>query len=51
MNLIVFFQGAGWFYGVVTSVQEEENVFQVRFEGGNKPSVTITVEELDRLCE
>ena len=46
-----FFQGAGWFYGVVTAVQEEEDVCQVRFDGGNEPSATIIVEYLDRLWE
>ena len=45
-----FFQGAGWFYVVVIAVQEEEYVCQVRFGGGNDPSFTIKVEELDRLC-
>ena len=46
-----FFQGADWFYGVVTAFQEEEDVRQVRFDGGKDPSDTITVEELDRICE
>ena len=36
-----FFQGAGWFYGIVITVQEEEDVLQVRFDGGNEPSATI----------
>ena len=45
-----FFQGAGWFYGVVTAVQEEEDVCKVRFGGGNESSDTITVEDIDRLC-
>ena len=49
MNLIVFFQGAGWFYGVVEAVQEEEDVCQVRFDGGKKPSVTKEIEELGRI--
>ena len=35
----------------MAAVQEEEYVRQVRFDGGNEPAATITVEELDRLCE
>ena len=50
VNSIVF-KGAGWFYGFVAAVQEEENVCQVRFYSSNEPSATITVEESDRICE
>ena len=46
-----FFKGAGWFYGVVKAVQEEEDVFQIWFDSSNEPLATITVEGLDRLCE
>ena len=35
----------------MTAVQEEEDVRQARFDGGKDPSDTITVEELDRICE
>ena len=50
INSIVFL-GAGWFYGVVTAVQEEEDVRQFRFDKGKDPSATIIVEELERICE
>ena len=35
----------------MTAVQEEEEVCQGRFYGGNEPSANITVEEIYRICE
>ena len=35
----------------MTTVQKEEDACQDRFDGGNDPSATVTVEDLDWLCE
>ena len=35
----------------MTAVQEEEDVRKVRFYGVNEPSDTITVDDIDRICE
>lgn len=46
-----FFPGAGWFIGVVTAVDEETDVLEVKFDRGDEPSACVSEEELKRLRE
>ena len=47
-----FLTGAGWFVGTVIEVEKEEDLRLVEFDGDDsKPTVMVTVEELDKRCE
>ena len=51
MNLIVRFTNAGWLYGTVTTVDQEDDVRQVKFDGSEEAAARVKTDELDRLCE
>ena len=50
--ILTVFSESGWFIGTVVEVNEEEDLRLVKFDGEeNKPTVAVTVEELDSRFE
>ena len=45
-----FFSGAGWFSGTVTAVNEDNDTREVKFSGGNEPTLSMKSIDIASIC-